>query len=157
MINLLNNVKLFQGIPNKKLAQIAKFSEEIILSDGDIIFSEGEKDDGAIYITVSGNLEVFSTTSTGQGQTRELLYMYSKHVVIGEIGWILKEPRTASMRVRGDTAVLIKIDGNLLDGYLEANPDVGYLISRRLMNDLASKLKNNNVMMKMFYSSSALF
>ena len=69
-------------------------------NDGQIIFDEGSPGDW-IYVIESGSVEI-SKTIDGE---KVVLVMLGPGEVIGELGFITKEPRTATATAVGETIV----------------------------------------------------
>ena len=58
----------FQSLPKSSLELIESESECLTLKTGDVLFVEGDVDD-ALYIVVSGTLQMVATLSTGCQQS----------------------------------------------------------------------------------------
>jgi membrane protein len=96
---------------------------------GELIFSKG--DDGKeVYYIVSGEVEVFL-----HGESGERIGVISEGSFFGEMEYLLDEKRTATIKARSETTVMI-LPPALFDGILRSDPDTGRaiieILSRRL-------------------------
>ena len=76
--------------------------EEVHLSDGEILFRQGERGD-LIYHVEDGLLEVYRELADGG---EEVLAQVQPGNYVGELGPILNLPRSASVRARGEAFVI---------------------------------------------------
>ena len=88
-----------------------KFAQELsrLLSDGEIIFTEGD-DSREMYIVVSGAVEVLKKTKTGEIPLAKL----QKGDFVGEMSLLESLPRSATARALGPTKLLVIQPGGFL-------------------------------------------
>lgn len=104
------------------------------LAPGDILIKEGEKAD-YVYILKSGELSAFKMVD---GKKIELGKITPGEFV-GEMAYINKEPRTASIEALSD-AELIEVPIGIVDSILYKRPSW----ARALVQTLSKRLKNAN-------------
>ena len=121
------------------------------LANGDALFNEVQSDHD-LFLLVDGHLDVFASYS-GPKASRNVLLGAVDREVFGEVAWCLKCERTAVITCR-KKAVVLRIDGNALDAYLEENHEVGFELTRRVLGILARKLVNNNKLLRMIMQNS---
>ena len=122
----LKSIDLFRALPSEELAQIAEIAEEQAFVAGDPVFAEGEPGD-ALYLVVEGTVRVHR----GDKQLAQL----GVRDVVGEMAVLDGEPRSASVTVVKDAA-LLKIGRDDFRDILTERPEIGMgvikVLSRRL-------------------------
>lgn len=133
----LRRTPLFAGIAREVLKEVAMASEEIEIGGGERLICEGEPAD-ALYVILSGAVEL-KVALDPEGAYHAGLDTLRRGEVIG---WsALVEPRTYTMGAFAvKTSRLAKLDGARLCQVMESNPEVGYLLMRRLAAIIASRL-----------------
>ena len=102
--NLIEELEFFQGFPEEELWEILRASSWQDYRKGDSIIIEGELDD-CFYIIISGSVEVLKNNKV----IRELL----PGDCFGEMGYLAKTKRTASIIAKCDTS-LLKINSTVI-------------------------------------------
>lgn len=92
----VNNVPLFQGLPEEVLKKLAQNAQYINFLSGDTIFYEGDKGH-SIYILVSGRLDVFKRDEERQEQH---LAELREGCVVGEHALFEEARRSATVRAK---------------------------------------------------------
>src|SRR5947199_10241531 len=93
MVELLASVPGFRGLPDSALEIVERGSEHLMLSTGDVLFLQGEFDD-AMYIVVSGSLEMVAMLGNGE---RQLLARFGPSDWIGESVVRFHRPRSGTV------------------------------------------------------------
>ena len=145
MIEILEQTSLFKGLSYEYLEGIASFCVHESLSDGDMLIQEDDTENSDIFILSEGSVEIVSN-NTGVTSGEVVLSSEDKEV-FGEISWLTNAKRTASVRCHGGAEV-IRIDGKKLMQYLEANPGVGFVITRRIATVLSQRMEESNRLLK---------
>lgn len=145
MLYDLENIGLFQDLSHEDLNAIAKFCRREILADGDVIIHENERTGHDLFILCKGTVEVVSN-ETNTVSNEAVLSPESKEL-FGEISWVTKSRRTASVRCKGPAEV-IRIDGARLDAYMAQHPSVGFAIMRRIAILLSQRLSETDTLLK---------
>jgi CRP-like cAMP-binding protein len=122
----LKSIDLFRALPSEELAQIAEIAEEQEFVAGDPVFAEGEMGD-ALYLVITGAVRVHK----GEKQ----LALLNVRDVVGEMAVLDGEPRSASVSVVEDAA-LLKIGRDDFRDILSERPEIAMgvmkVLSRRL-------------------------
>jgi len=132
----LEKIPWFQTIKPEHLQKISEMAHLRRIRTGDILFREGEKED-YVYIVISGRvgLEIFIPH---RGKVR--IYTVEPMDVFG---WSSVTP-SSHQRTAGATAVLdgliVGIDSAKLREACEEDHDFGYVVMRRLLNVVSSRL-----------------
>jgi sigma-B regulation protein RsbU (phosphoserine phosphatase) len=110
--NLLSNIPLFIDLPAKELDHIISAMGVREMKDHEILFREGDTGED-FYVVMRGELEVLKA----EGEADEMvLNVLRVGEYCGEMSLILPEGhRTASVRARGDTALLSMSRDQFLD------------------------------------------
>jgi signal transduction histidine kinase len=102
MREFLRKVPLFANLPDEDLNTFCQGVEDLTLASGELLFEEGSPGDKA-YVIKSGELEILK-----ESNGREvLLAVRGSGDIIGEIALLEDVPRTASVRSRGETELLV--------------------------------------------------
>jgi CRP-like cAMP-binding protein len=95
-------ITVLEGLSEDEWQMIIRSAQTIPFSKGDILLKEGESDD-AVYIVVSGQVEVISGQAFGR---KKRLATIDEGSVFGEVAFFDTQPRSASVRATGDGQVL---------------------------------------------------
>jgi predicted acylesterase/phospholipase RssA/CRP-like cAMP-binding protein len=108
---------LFGGLDTSALHA---FQEQVAwqhLSNGDVIFRQGDPADG-MYIVVNGRLQIIATTPTGKEQ---LIGEVSPGETVGEFGLLTDKPRSATVYAIRETQVA-KISASMFKHLIQEHP-----------------------------------
>lgn len=94
VVGLLQQVDLFEGLPDEDLSGIAAIVQGVTLEKGDLLFEENEPGD-AFYIVFQGAIEIVKTRADG---TEEKLAVRRKGEGFGEMALLNDAPRSATAR-----------------------------------------------------------
>jgi len=126
MENNLRIIPFFSELPDDVLEAISRRLQREHYHKGATVFLQGEPAD-RMYIIESGQVKVVSDEST-----REKIHAYlGSGNFFGEMGVLLGEKRSATVRVVIDVSVLVLLK-NDLDLLLEEYPAIALTISREL-------------------------
>ena len=129
--SLLSRVELFRPLPSDALAGLAARGTRRDFPVGAVLMRQGDLS-MSMYVILSGRVRVERTTKSG---TRLMLAELGPDEVIGEMGVLDREPRTATVTALEDTETL-ELQGSALAIALVETPaaSVGLLrlLSRRL-------------------------
>jgi CRP-like cAMP-binding protein len=153
MIDNLVDVPLFRDLDMSSLEDITGFCSKQHYDDGDILISENDHDNFDIFILSKGNVEIISNCSpTTSG---EVVLSNKDCEVFGEISWLTKENRTATVRCIGEVEA-IRIDGDAFMRYLESHPQVGFSVLRNLAITLSKRLGTTDALLKQILWNSSV-
>lgn len=133
---LLQSIPWLMDLTNDQIKELEKISGNIFLSEGEILYKEGDNDN-LLYIVSEGSLgvEIFVP---GRGQVR----LYNADP-LDIIGWDSMTP-VARNRITSITALkkcnLIYFNGTSLNELCEKDKELGYIIMRRLSNVIATRM-----------------
>ncbi len=145
MITTLEKISVFQGLDSAALTQISSHCQPIELGDGEILVSEHDTTNYDLFALISGKVEILSR---GLSHTSsEIALSNQEKDLIGEIAWLTRGQRTATVRCLGDVEA-IRINGDALTQYLETNARAAFIIMRNLAKLLATRLSNTDNLLK---------
>ena len=127
----LRTASVFAGLEDAQLHRVAAIALDRRLGDGELLFEEGEKGE-ELYVIESGALDVLQ----GGRHVRTL----ERGEPIGELAAFTGLQRTASLRARGDTELLVLRSQDVM-GLLRDDGDIAEqvlgLLARRLYTAMA--------------------
>ncbi|MEZ4265491.1 MAG: cyclic nucleotide-binding domain-containing protein [Myxococcota bacterium] len=102
-VRLLQHSRYFHALPAAILERIAKVTEFVDVPAGDTLIRHGDKAD-AMYVLEEGVAEIFSVdTRTG---SESLINRLGPGACFGEVAFLTRQPRAASVRARTDCSLL---------------------------------------------------
>jgi len=130
MLQNLCHIAFLSELPDKELKVISEQLKHERYLKGQTVFSEGQEGD-ALYLIQSGQVQVV----TGPPEEEKILAYLGPGNFFGEMALLLKEPRTATVRVTIDSElqVLRKKD---LETLLKDYPTIALQMSRELSRRL---------------------
>ena len=137
--DFLRKVPLFADLPDDDLMQLCEVAEEVRLAAGEELFAEGSTGDRA-YIIRSGELEIIKHSSG-----REVLLSLRNEPgdVIGEMALLEQMPRTASVRARTDSELLV-IHQDQFDHLLNTSPSA----ARAMLHTVLQRWRGTEAMLR---------
>lgn len=145
MINQLLTTYLFKDMDYAALEEMARFSSHVHLNDGDVLIHENETENFDVFVLCAGSVEIISSSSSSV--SGDVAISKQDVEVFGEISWLTRRKRTATVRCRGEVEA-IRIDGNAFMHYLEQHPKAGFEIMRKISLLLAQRLESTNMLLK---------
>ena len=128
--DLLRNVPMFAKLDPSKLKLLAFTSQCLSFDDGEVLFREGDRADAA-YVIMSGEVEILADT----GGTQFIAGTLEKNQLFGELAVLTKEPRSATLRAKGELLAL-RIGEDIFLKLLAENPEVALDVMRQLSEKL---------------------
>ena len=154
LIDTLSRTSLFSELTLTDLEEIAKFSQAINYEDGEELIHENDEDNRDIFVLCHGSLEVVSN-NVEDVSSEEAVISNEIQEVFGEIAWLTHRKRTATVRCYGPVKV-IRVNGLMLDGFIEANPRAGYFIMQQIAINLSSSLTQTSDLLKQILWSHSI-
>lgn len=146
-VDVLSNLKLFEGVPGDKLALLAPKFEEISVKAGENIFCEGCEAD-KLYILLEGYVSLWmKLTSRPENLVLGAINKYGQ-----SFGWsviVHAAHYTASADAKEDSRMLA-IKGEDFRDFLEGDKEVGFDIAMRMLEVVSSRLRYYRVLLKTF-------
>ena len=123
----LRKIPIFEGISKKDLNKLARAVEQIDVSKGETIVSQGDTSQSAAYVIVSGSAVVRrndrKVAELGPGD------------VVGELSLLTDEPRNATV-VMSEDGTALEIHRRHFMSLVDDSP----IVARRVMEQLAQRL-----------------
>ncbi len=126
----LSKLPLFQDLEPARLKLLAFTSEMINFQHGEILFRVGEPGDCA-YVIMQGEVEILSSTDE-----QSVVEVLEVNQIFGEIAVLNDEPRSATLRAKGELKVM-KINETLFMQLIMESPGLALKVLRQLSQKLA--------------------
>ena len=138
-----SQLAVFEGISADEWQGVIQKAQTLEFSAGDLLLQAGETDD-AVYILISGQVEVISQNSFGFSKRIALI---DEGSVYGELAFFDSKPRSASIRATGGGQVL-RLSRKGFDEIAAWNPrlaqqflfDLGRILAFRFRNEMPYKI-----------------
>src|SRR6266540_4116271 len=101
---------LLTGIPADEVLPMLRLGRELRALPGEVIFHEGDRSDG-LYLVIAGSVRVSTAGESGE----MLLAFIGPDDVLGEMGVLDGEPRSATATAVGLCSMYFVPDGPFLD------------------------------------------
>ena len=138
METFLSKVPLFANLSRDDLSRLCETVDEVKLSQGDLLFTQGSTGDKA-YVVKDGEVEILK-----HSQGRDVLLAVRKSgEVIGEMSLLQEAPRSASVKARTEST-LLAISHENLDRMIDNSPSA----SRALLHTIVARLQSTEVMLR---------
>jgi len=144
MVELADS-SLFSETDFDVLDDISAFSIRRECSDGEILIEENSSQNFDIFILSEGRVEI--TSNSTNDASSEVVISSREKDLLGEISWLLRTQRTATVRCFGE-AIVIQIDGDKLMDYFESHNENGYHFMKRIAMLLSKRLVNTDDLLK---------
>ena len=139
IVDFLINIPLFDKLKANELKIIVKWMNLIEISEGEILFKEGDKGNYVCFI-IDGTLDVIKESVTGETVTITAL---SKGRSIGEMSAIDDFPRSATIKARTEAKLVILTRKNF-ELMLEEYPGIGIKILKSISRLLSLNLRKTS-------------
>jgi|GEM_PF-2797429 len=130
---------LFRDLDTSQVSEFLSHCEELVLEPGEVFIDQGEEDNKLFFIS-EGRLEVFATD---ESEAVHPLAELSAPAVVGEVEFLTREPRAASVRAATPVYGLV-IDGQRLKRELDAGSQVTARVLFYMARVLARRLAAMN-------------
>ena len=145
VIDELADSSICENLDHFTIDEIAKFCIKLELVAGDSLISEYDGACFDLYILCAGNVEIVSNHSTAS--SGEVVLSKRDTDLFGEIGWLHRKNRTATVRCIGDVEA-IRINGDKFMRYLEQRPEVGFQVMRNIAHLITERLSQTDSLLK---------
>lgn len=142
MINTqtLSQFSLFNGLPESLLTEIGNISREVSAKKGEIVFREGESAD-KLHFLLNGSVAL-RVKLTSRPESVTVSFVSTPFQSFGWSGIVSPFHYTSSAECDEDSTLLI-IPADPFMKLLEANPESGFLVMRRVTEIIADRLRNS--------------
>jgi len=138
LIQLTSQIRLFAGVDLERIKKIVNIAEKKVFHKDQAVFKEGESSD-EIFLILRGELLVKNQTTT--------INVLKDSDVVGEMGVLSKQPRSADVVAVHDCAVL-SLHRKALDQLIEGDRELGFQIYKNAVDILCDYLRHNNVILE---------
>jgi CRP-like cAMP-binding protein len=135
LVQILTKVPLFRDLPSHQLKKILRFSTSISLEPGQDICTMGANSDG-LYILISGRLAVLA-------QDDLCVAIVHPVTTVGEMGFVTKRPRTATLKAV-EPSSLLSLQSGPLHAMLHASPALHLRAYRNIIEILSNRIIDVN-------------
>lgn len=138
-LELLQRFDVFEGLESSDLERVHDEVDLRCYPAGEELISEGEND-RALYAVLDGRVEILKKDGSGQHQRLAVL---DAETVFGEHGFVLSEPRTATVRALDDVDALC-LHGEAFDRLDAAGGEAARTIEHNILRMLAHRQQSIN-------------
>lgn len=136
--DFLNNIPLFQGIPQDQQVDILRMLRPVSFKPGELIFREGEEGRAA-YVIQSGAVEIFIQAKPSAVVVARL----QDHEIFGELALIDGAPRSAGARAITQCEILC-IERQEFDYLRHQLRPVAFHLLKRFSEELCARIRDTN-------------
>lgn len=129
--SFLSKVPLFQELEPARLKLLAFTSEMVNFQGGETLFKAGEPGDCA-YVVMEGTVEILSSIDNSA-----VVGVLQNNQIFGELALLNDEPRSATLRAKGDLKVM-RISESLFMELIRESPGLALNVVRQLSQKLAA-------------------
>jgi predicted acylesterase/phospholipase RssA/CRP-like cAMP-binding protein len=134
--SLLEPLGFFRDLGPVILRDVARHCNEFHLAAGETLFRQGEPSD-CLYIVSTGRLDI---SFDAEGQKSRSLYEAGRGQIVGEMGLLTGDPRSATIKALRDS-VLFRLSKQHFDELLETHP----ALTRRIACNLSERIRQSNI------------
>ena len=132
--DILGHTPLFKGCADQTLKNIAVNAREIDFEKGQIVYETGEVADN-VYVLVNGVVTFITKTSQGILNVQRVM---GTSMIFGWVALVPEHPHRLGRAQCLENSKILAINGDLLLGILEKDPQSGFLVMKRLCSLIAS-------------------
>ena len=132
--DILGHTPLFKGCADQTLKNIAVNAREIDFEKGQIVYETGEVADN-VYVLVNGVVTFITKTSQGILNVQPVM---ETTMIFGWVALVPEHPHRLGRAQCLDNSKILAINGDVLLGILEKDPQSGFLVMKRLCSLIAS-------------------
>jgi len=134
-MTVLKSIDIFKELEIESLYQILKLARYVRFAKDEIIIRKGAVGD-SFYVVMEGKAGVWADLD------QEMLAVISRSGIIGELGILDKQERTAWVKALEDT-LLLEFDGEAFVSLIKSNSSLAFsmalTLSQRLRNTLRTR------------------
>ena len=139
---MLTQINLFEGIPEGKLADIAKISKEMTYAEGKSVFIEGS---GAeyIYVLLEGEIDIQVSLTSRSGNISVAVINLPNQ----SFGWsgVVPPYHFTATALCKTACRLLAIHGRKLIEVLQQEPKSGFIVMQRISELISRRLRNSRI------------
>lgn len=134
-------ITTYDGFSAQVVGELAKVSEVKTFQVGDIIFSEGDAG-GALYLILDGGANVFKTLDPEKGIRRQMAELFAGDF-FGEISWIDKKPRSATV-VAGKESRMLCLSCEVFEELMWRDPATASSLLYGIIRSVSRRMRRMN-------------
>lgn len=142
MTKIVERIPIFRGLSPHRLQKVLDICSEHRFSAGQTVCEAGDES-SEVYVVLSGGLSVRTVAGLE-------LASIGRMGVVGEMGVLTNQPRSACILAAKDTTAL-RIGKADLDRLMDADREIGLHIYREFVHLLCARLRNTNAHLEQFY------
>lgn len=127
----LARIPMFRELDASQLRLVAFSAARLDVADGDILFRQGDAAD-AVYVVLDGEAVIEVTAGASTQEVARL----GRDALVGEMGVLTGEPRTATVRASAALSVL-RVETDLFLSLMDRTP----ALARSVLKELALRLQ----------------
>lgn len=131
----LSSVALFRELERDELIELLRGATKVEFAPGKLVFEEGARDAGSMYVVVRGKFEVFKTVRGADAKIAHVLP--GEH--FGEMALVTGRPRTASVRAL-EPSIVLRLGKESMFG----QPNVAVCMLKSIVALLSEELRERN-------------
>jgi CRP-like cAMP-binding protein len=139
IVQVLKNMELFSPFSEEELALLVQHCEEVRAPKGTVLFSEGQKDDGAMFFVQEGVVKIVK----GAPPAQSLLAMFGMGNLFGEMSFLDSGPRSATA-VADEPCVLYKLVPDRFYEYGSQSPKAAMKMFKVFISKLVKRLRETD-------------
>ena len=139
IIDFLIEIQIFDSLTSDELRIVAKYMNFMDFQPREIVFREGEKGDYVCFVA-EGSLNVLKKNENGR---QVIIASLNKGRSIGEMSVIDDFPRSATVKARNDTTLVI-LTRKGFDQILKVHPNIGVKILKGISRLLSMNLRKTS-------------
>ncbi len=139
VVGVLSKIPIFRDLPLQKLKNILRICSKRTLAENEILCYV-EEESFNIFVLIKGMLRI--TFKDGKEISR-----ITPLGIVGEMGVFTGEKRSATVIAAGECVVLDILKSDLFE-ILSEDPDMGMIVLKNVIEDLAHKMRINNVIIE---------
>jgi CRP/FNR family cyclic AMP-dependent transcriptional regulator len=143
----LKDLTFAQGLNPDQLNRIAEIATPVEWVAGQTVFREGDRD-SVLYVVETGRVAI-EVTVPGRG--RVIILTVGPGEVFGWSSIFQQRPKTAAARTTELTTALA-LDAIRLRELCDADPQLGYVLTRRVLEVVSERLKATRMQLLDIYS-----
>lgn len=150
LLKMLAGTRFAEGLSHAELACLGRASRLVEAGPGTVLFREGQVED-EIYVVFSGHVRL-SMKVPGRGDV--MLLTAGPGDLVGWSGLISDGVMTATATAV-DSARLVGLSGRCLRQLCEADPQLGYVLMKRLAQVISRRLVSTRLQLLDLFANSA--
>lgn len=144
MVNeLLSAQRIFEGIPERTLAELVEAGRAVSFKKGDVIIEEGQTVH-SLYCILKGEVDILLPDDLEEYDDLTLVNMLVDGECIGEYSFVDRQPASATVRANTDLE-LLELPHEELRKTLDTDSQLRAQVYKNLLESLVERLRNTNI------------